>query len=119
MTISLTGTGISIGGGNGGSGGTNPTYSIRTITTGPDTIVNSDGALDVNNTSAAAVALSLTTTNIGQLQTVKDVSGNAATYPITITPSSGTIDEDTNYVIFANYGAVTFYYDGANYRVQA
>jgi hypothetical protein len=50
----------------------------------------------------------------GRVLIIKDEKGNAATYPITITPASGTIDNAANYVIYFNLQSVTLQCDGTS-----
>jgi hypothetical protein len=48
--------------------------------------------------------------------TVKDISGTAASYPITITTSDGSlIDGGASAVISTNYGSVNLFFDGTNW----
>jgi hypothetical protein len=71
-------------------------------------------------TAGAAVALTLPAPSAaltGWMPGVKDKSGNANTYNITVTPASGTIDGAASYTISANYGRVRFLCDGTNYFV--
>jgi hypothetical protein len=47
---------------------------------------------------------------------IKDIGGNAGTYPITVV---GAIDGVTNYVIGSNYGGATFTWNGVEWSVKA
>jgi hypothetical protein len=65
-------------------------------------------------TAARTVTLvSSPTTSIEQI--IKDESGNAGTYNITVQPASGTIDGSSTKVINANSGVLRLYYAGGNW----
>jgi hypothetical protein len=67
--------------------------------------------------TAAARSLTLPSPSATLYLVVKDVTGTAGTYNITINPASGTIDGGASYVIDWNYGAVAIISDGTNYFV--
>lgn len=120
------------GPGGGGGGGVTSVTGINGITTinpaGPVVQVNGAGLLpvatiqnivaagptaitDTRNTLsrvsfAGAAAVTLPAGAVGKQITVKDVSGDASSNPITV--SGGTIDGEANYVIATDYGAATF-----------
>jgi len=72
----------------------------------------------VGATSSAARAITLNASpSTGQVVTIKDVTGTAASNNITITPAAGTIDGSATKVINTNYGSVTLYYSGANWFI--
>ncbi len=72
----------------------------------------------VNRNSAVAITLlSGAALYTGQVVTIKDVGGYAATANITITPASGTIDGAANYVINTARGKVALLWDGTNWQV--
>jgi hypothetical protein len=68
------------------------------------------------NLSAAHV-MTLPPSTKGRVVRIKDIAGNAATYNITITPASGTVEGGTTYVLNANYGSVDLTCDGTNWWV--
>ena len=55
----------------------------------------------------------------GQIETVKDVSGNCGTYNITVNGNPDMIDSLTanTYVMSVNYEAVRFYWNGNNWGI--
>jgi hypothetical protein len=65
-------------------------------------------------TSAKAQTIPSAATTKDQIITVKDVYGTAATYNITVTPVSGTIDGQADFVISSNKAAYTFQADGTS-----
>jgi hypothetical protein len=90
----------------------NGAFNERTVTTGGN-ILATDNIVYVNNTSTAAMALALPgTPAVGQFLIIKDITGNAATYNITVT---GTVDGVTNPVIGANYGGVGLFWTGSKW----
>jgi len=73
---------------------------------------------NLSSTSARAVTLpNANTLPTGLCWIVKDTGGAASTGPITITPTTSTIDGAATFVIAANYGAAFIYNDGTNYFV--
>jgi hypothetical protein len=88
----------------------------RTITTGAsDTVLTGDYLIAYNKASTTAESLFACASGIdGQIYVFKDEGGNAATYPITITPSGGTIEGALNAVINSGYASVTFQCDASN-----
>jgi len=99
-------------GGGGGSSNITPT---RLISSGSsDTATNTDGSIGWNSASASAKTESIPApTQLGQNITIKDAYGNAGTYSITVTPVSGTIDGQANYVLDQNYEAITLVANGS------
>ena len=83
---------------------------------GPHTVTESDGfAVYMIDTSTAASVITLPDVGStpGRFFIVKDISGDAATYNITVnvkTSASETIDDDgsTSYIIASNHGSATF-----------
>ncbi len=55
----------------------------------------------------------------GQIQIIKDVGGNFATYPVSISGGNLTIDGATSYLMNLNYMSTIFYYDGSQWNVLA
>lgn len=99
-------------GGGGGGGGTGQTitnsYSFS--------ITPSIFTTNIANITPGAVAISVDPTALTPwaMYIVQDAGGNAGANNITITPTSGTFQLQTNYVIFQDTGGVKFYSDGTN-----
>lgn len=106
------GIGVSLGG---------STFTGRVVSAaGAVTMVAGDGIVEVDKTVGAATAVATPVSPVlFQPYTVKDGKGDADIHPITITPVSGTIDGDANYVINAPYGSIVFYWNGTNYSIQS
>jgi len=100
-------TGISAGGN---------TFSRAEVTSTPYTASSSDYYIGVNTGSAAIVQLPLANTlNSGQTFIVKDESGNASLYNITVQSSgSDVIDGQSNQTIESDYGSISLYSNGAD-----
>jgi hypothetical protein len=79
---------------------------------GDYTVLTSDEIVGATSSAARAITLN-TTPTLGQVVTIKDVTGTAAANNITITPAAGTIDGAATKVINTNYGSVTLFYSGA------
>lgn len=79
-------------------------------------VLNTDNYIGVTST-AAARNMTLTSANFisGQEFTFKDESMAAGTNNITLTPSSGTIDNQSTAVINTNGGSLRVKFDGTNY----
>ena len=74
--------------------------------------------LIVRRASPGATAVTLPASPVAwSIHVVKDGLGDAATNPITITPSSGTIEGAANFVLNVNRGAVSAVFDGANWSI--
>lgn len=101
-TFDLSGTGLQI--------------APRIVTAPPVTMTSSDTVLVVRKTTGSATAITLPTPNgSGQVITIKDGKGDAATNPITITPASGTIDGASSYAISTAYGVWRGFWDGTTW----
>jgi len=100
-------TGISAGGN---------TFSRAEVTSTPYTASSSDYYIGVNTGSAAIVQLPLASTlDSGQTFIVKDESGNASTYNITVqTSGSDVIDGQSNQTIESDYGSISLYSNGTD-----
>jgi hypothetical protein len=89
----------------------------RTILTGAtDTATVNDYVVAWKSSTAFAKTETLPTcnlTNDGMVLVIKDVTGDAATNPITLAVSSGTIDLGTTWVIVAGKGSITMQCDGS------
>lgn len=89
-----------------------------TMTSG-SSITMTTTMLLVNKTSGSATAVTLPVSPITftQTYTVKDQKGDSGTNNITVTPSSGTIDGGSSFVISTNRMAASFVFDGTNWSV--
>ena len=93
---------------------------IQTKTAGFTTGYNISVYLIDTVTAAAPMTIQLVSSPItGQIYTIKDSTGAAATYNITIsgTASSKNIDGATTTVINVNYGSVQLIYNGSQWNV--
>lgn len=87
----------------------------RTAKTSPVTMKDGDQIVNVNLTTPGAVAITGASVRTAfKPYTIKDAAGSAATYNITYTPASGTIDGAASILIQQNYDALTIYSDGTN-----
>ena len=69
-------------------------------------------------TAGRTITLPSATTNVGRIYMIKDETGSAATYNLTLaTTSSQTIDGASTAVINTNYGHIAVYSDGANWKI--
>lgn len=68
-----------------------------------------------NHSAALAVTLPAATNNT--VVVIKDSSGAAETNNITISPLSGTIDDEASIIINSNYGSVFLFADGTNWHI--
>jgi len=94
--------------------------NITSVSSTPYTVLQADDVIEVNVAAAATVtlpaaALTGSTTSIGKMYTIKDISGNAATNNITIATAGGTIDGFATLTINTNYGYFQIVSDGTNY----
>ena len=67
--------------------------------------------------NTATVAVTLPTPVDGSFLIIKDTSGNRTANAITITPSSGNIEGDSNYIIQSDYESVTLVSDSTNWYI--
>jgi len=80
------------------------------------TALSTDSVIDISSTGAFTLTLPApSSSNVGQIYVVKDVSGNAFTNNITIQSASGNIDGNSSIVIAVNYGYIKLYNDGTHY----
>ena len=96
---------------------------VRIIASGAsDTAGSGDATIAWDSAAASAKSQAIPacgSTNQGKIYVFKDEEGDAQTYPITITPASGTIDGLGSFVLRTNLGAVTIQCDGvANWMVE-
>ena len=115
-TMDITGRFCTSGTGGGGGGGV--TYSVRIISSGTtDVSTSNDGAILWLSASTGGKNESLFACNStfpGKVIIIKDEIGNANTYPITVTPVSGTIDSASFYIMNFGFQSITLTCDGAS-----
>lgn len=90
----------------------------QTLTSGAS-ITMSTTRLVINKTSGSATAVTLPVTPITWTQryTIKDGKGDCATNNITVTPSSGTVDNQSSLIMNRNGMSVDLDFDGTNWWV--
>jgi hypothetical protein len=77
--------------------------------------LNSSGVTFVNNTTLAPMTLTLADA-IGSFVVIKDIAGNADTYPISVTSASG-IDAGNTITLSVPYQWVWLFWNGSSYSV--
>lgn len=88
------------------------------VTSSPYTTLASDKLILVNNAADTTINLIAAASFTGKFLTIKDISGNASRYNITIDGnSSETIDDSTTYVMKVDYESVTLYSDGTEWWI--
>lgn len=88
------------------------------VTSSPYTTLSSDKLILVNSAEATTINLVAAASFTYQYLTIKDISGNASRYNITIDGnSSETIDDSTTYVMKVDYESVTLYSDGTEWWI--
>lgn len=95
----------------GSASGASLNFPVRTATSSPVTVLNSDFCVMTNLSVAGAVTVNLPAGTDGKLFAIVDAKGDATTNNITITPNSGNINGAANYVINRNKGSVLFQYN--------
>lgn len=105
--------------GSGITCGTGGSFGGRVITAaGAVTITTSDDVVIIKKSSPATTTVNLPSSPVNwQIIRIKDGSCNSGTFAITITPSSGNIDNASTYVLNLNCQSVTVTYDGAQWDV--
>ncbi|MBO9658054.1 MAG: hypothetical protein J7527_04450 [Chitinophagaceae bacterium] len=109
----------------GGSGHANSTVqvdgsiamTIKTITSSY-TADGTDNTI-LANTTTAAITLTLPSPSsfAGRIYTIKKIGSGGIDKELTITPTSGTIDGGSNYVIYNDWTFVTLQTDGTNWYI--
>lgn len=90
--------------------------SVTGSTTLPTAAVLS---VNVNNTSGAPITITLPTASVNdQTYMIKDVAGNFSTYPVTILPTTGTIDGRPDFYMFQDWQAVEVYWAAGMWAVR-
>jgi len=91
------------------------------VTTTPYNIANNDDVVFINRPLAiSSVVLPSTGSDDSKKRSfyIKDYSGNAGTFPITITSAGGkTIDGGTFALLNGGYAHIQVIYDGANWKI--
>jgi hypothetical protein len=87
------------------------------VSTTPYAVLATDYYLAVTTSSTAMTIDLPAAPGTNRLFIIKDLSGNAATNNITLTPSSGTIDGQATYILNSNYQAIQLLFNGTNYEV--
>jgi hypothetical protein len=109
----------------GGAGNANSTVqiegsvamAIKTVT-GSYTATAADNTILANTTtSALTVTLPATSSIAGRIYTIKKIGSGGIDRELTISPSSGTIDGGTSYVIYNDWTYVTLQTDGTNWYI--
>ena len=91
--------------------------AIKTVS-GPYTITGTDNTILVNTSSASSSITLPSPANIaGRIYTIKKIGNGGIDNALTITPSSGTIDGGSSYVIYNDYTYVALQTDGTNWYV--
>lgn len=81
-------------------------------------VLNTDAIIGVTSTAAArTITMPASSLVTGQRWTIKDESGAASGFNITVAGNGKNIDGAANYVISTNYGSVDLYYSGSNFFV--
>jgi len=91
--------------------------AIKTIS-GSYTITDADNTILVNTSSAIGNVTLPSPANIaGRIYTIKKIGTGGIDNALTITPSSGTIDGGSSYIIYNDYTYVALQTDGTNWYV--
>lgn len=80
------------------------------------TVVN-ESVVVLAKSTPAATTVTLPAGTRGRTVIIKDDNGDSSTYPITVSPASGNIDDATSYVIAENRATRTFFYNGTQWNV--
>lgn len=83
------------------------------------TTTATDQILNVTTTTSITITLATVACEAGKFYTIKDKTGGAGTYPITIaTQGAETIDGAATFTINTNYGAIEVFSDGTNWFIR-
>jgi hypothetical protein len=104
------------------AGMTNTGYVVsKYVTAGasPYSALATDYYISVSTASAVATVRLPDAPTTGRVFVIKDKSGNATTYNITVTTVGGavTIDGSTSFTIDANYGSISVIFNGTSYEI--
>jgi hypothetical protein len=98
-----------------GGGDKNNIYSYSAVTTNVTLSTGSSYVILANSPSAIiTITLPLTPLN-GQVFKIKDIGGQALTYPVTVAGNGLNVDGSPNATINTNYGALELLYNGTNW----
>lgn len=86
---------------------------------GAVTVLAADGIVEIAKATPAATAVSADPAALTpwKTYTLKDAAGNASGFPITLTPTGGTIDGAASAVIDQDGGWLSFYSNGTALRL--
>lgn len=92
--------------------------AVKVTTPGayPYTTLGNDYVIAVNTSAARTINL-IASPVTGQSYRIKDATGTAGTFNITVTPNAGTIDGVATYIINTNYGSVDVVYNGSQWSI--
>lgn len=117
-TMDITGKLCTSGSGGGGGGGPSNNTPTRIVITGTlDLSTSADGAILWASPDGFAKNESIYACNAGasgNILIIKDEIGTAASYAITMTPVTGTIDHSSSYIMNFNFQSVQLLCDGAS-----
>jgi hypothetical protein len=92
--------------------------NVTVFTAAGNFVLTTEAVAVVKKDSGAATQVTLPATpSRGQMVTVCDGKGDAATNNVTVVPAAGTINGAANNVISSNYGFRTYLYDGSQWLV--
>ncbi len=97
----------------------NGSVSMSIITVTGSTTLDATHNTVLGNTTGSAITITLPSpTNIaGRIYTIKKIGTGDLDNPLTITPTGGTIDGGTNFIIYNDYTFVTLQTDGTNWYI--
>lgn len=116
----ITATTVGIQGPPGSPGAAAPAPTGRLVSAaGPVTVAGGDGIVEIAKATPALTAVSADPAALTpwKTYTVKDAAGNASAFPITLTPTSGTVDGAPSAVIDQDGGWLAFYSNGTHLRL--
>lgn len=93
--------------------------TLRVVTAaGSVTVLATDGVVVINKTAGAATLVTLEASPIaGTMHIIKDGKGDAVANPITVVPTSGTIDGQSSYVIALARASLAVVYTGTEWSI--
>lgn len=91
---------------------------VIVVTTSPYLATPTDVVIGVNNTGLVPFSVVLPANPVtGKFYVVKDVSGTAAAFNITVTAVGHTIDGAASAIINTNFGSITLLFNGVNWSI--
>jgi hypothetical protein len=91
----------------------------RVVTSCPVNMTAADQIVEINQASGSCAVTGPSNPVPGKTYTIKDGGLNAATYPITLNPASGTIDGSASITLNQNGQALSFESNGSNLRIKS